>query len=104
MLKTLVFSILPIMLIGCLLVSPVVPFLDKELGKTLVLGSAEEEKGSKKEEAEKNFDELDLYLKNFYELSFYQTTQKFNICSAGYIFPATEFHLEILDPPPKKLS
>ncbi len=92
------------MLVGCLLVSPIVPFLDKELGKTMVLGSAEEEKSSKKEEAEKNFDELDLYLKNFYELSFYQAAQKFNVFSTDYVFPTVEYNLEILDPPPKKLS
>ncbi|NDV41946.1 hypothetical protein [Flagellimonas sediminis] len=104
MLKKLLFSVLPLMLIGCLLVSPIVPFLDKELRKTMVPGSAEEEKSSKKEEAEKNFDELDLYLKNFFELSLYQATQKFDVCITDYIFPAAEYNLEILDPPPKKLS
>ena len=104
MLKTLVFPILSLMLIGCLLVSPIVPFLDKELGKTMIFGSAEEEKSSKKEEAEKNFDELDLYIKSFYELSFYQVPQQQDISSSRYIFPTMEFSMEILDPPPKVLT
>lgn len=103
MLKKLVFPILSMLLMGCLLTSPLIPFLDKELGKTMVFGSSEEEKSSKKEEAEKNFDELDLYLKNYNDISFFQVPQQRTICSAGYVFPSLEFSMEILDPPPKVL-
>ncbi|TXJ93843.1 hypothetical protein [Flagellimonas pelagia] len=103
MLKKLVFPILSMLLMGCLLASPLIPFLDKELGKTMAFGSSEEEKSNKKEEAEKNFDELDLYLKNYIDVSFFQVPQQRTICSAGYVFPSLEFSMEILDPPPKKL-
>jgi len=102
-LKTLVFPILSILLMGCFLASPLIPFLDKELGKTMVFGSSEEEKSSKKEEAEKNFDELDLYLKNYNDISFFQVPQQRTLCSLGYVFPTLELSMEILDPPPKKL-
>lgn len=103
MIRTLAFPFVSMLLIFSLLASPIIPFLDKELSKTLVMGSAEEEKSSKKEESEKKFDELDFFLRNYVPFSSDFLAQEQNYTTAGYLFPVLEYTIEILDPPPRRL-
>lgn len=96
------FPFVSVLLICSLLAAPVIPFLDKELSKSLVL-SAEEEKSSKKEESEKKFDEMDFFVKNYFTDASEFLLQKQDYTTAGYLFPVMEYTVEILDPPPRKL-
>jgi len=101
--KVILFPIISFLLILSISISPVIPLLDKELGKTMILGAAEEEKSNKKEETEKKFDEIDAYFKYFLELADHQVSQKTQLDFLGYIFPTSDYTVEILDPPPRKL-
>ncbi|WP_375325775.1 hypothetical protein [Flagellimonas sp. GZD32] len=103
MLKKLIISLFAIILTGSLLVSPLIPFLDKELGKTMMITSAEEEESNNTEETAKKFDETATYIKYFTELRHEITKQNQQISFSGYLFPTSDFTLEILDPPPKQL-
>ncbi len=69
----------------------------------MILGAAEEEKSNKKEETEKKFDEMDAFFKYFLELANHQVNQKAQLDFLGYIFPTSDYTVEILDPPPRKL-
>ncbi|WP_156102212.1 hypothetical protein [Muricauda sp. MAR_2010_75] len=102
MLRTIAFPFVSVLLIFSLLASPLIPFLDKEFSKTLVL-SAEEEKSSKKEESEKKFDEKDFFIKNYFAVSSDFLAQDKHYTTAGYLFPVLEYTVEILDPPPRRL-
>ncbi|MFT0714148.1 hypothetical protein [Flagellimonas lutimaris] len=103
MLKALLFPIISFLLILSISTSPIIPLLDKALGKTMILSSAEEEKSSKNEESDKKFDEMDAYFKYFLELASYQIIKTQGIDFLGYIFPTSDYTIEILDPPPRKL-
>ena len=103
MLKTIAFPFVSVLLIFSLLAAPVIPLLDKELSKSLVLKSSEEEKSSKKEESEKKFDELEGYIRNYFALSTEFLAQEQDFTTAGYLFPVLEYTVEILDPPPRRL-
>lgn len=100
--KTFLFPIISLLLILAISVSPIIPLLDKELGKTMVVGSAEEEKSSKIINLKK-FDEADIYNKYFLELVNQPILQEHSLDFLGYIFPISDYTAEILDPPPRKL-
>jgi hypothetical protein len=102
-LKALLFPIISFLLILSISTSPIIPLLDKALGKTMILSSAEEEKSSKNEESDKKFDEMDAYFKYFLELASYQIINTQGTDFLGYIFPTSDYTIEILDPPPRKL-
>ena len=102
MFKVILFPIISLLLVFSISISPIIPLLDKELGKTIILG-AEEENSNKKEETGKKFDEIDAYFKYFVELANHQLFQKTQLDFLGYIFPTSDYTVEILDPPPRKL-
>ena len=104
MLKTIVHSIISLLLISALTVSPLLPFLDKELGKTMVIGAAEEENNSNNGETNKKFDEIDAYIKYYLELVNNPVFQQQNQDHIGYLLPISDYIVEILDPPPRKLT
>ena len=83
--------------------SPIIPLLDTELGKTNVVGAAEEENNNKKGDMEIKFDELDAYFKYFSEFSSNQIFEVQSKNFLAYLFTTSDFTLEILDPPPRKL-
>ncbi|WP_375587651.1 hypothetical protein [Flagellimonas aurea] len=100
--KTLLFPMISLLLIFALSVSPIIPLLDKESGKTIVIGAAEEEKSSETFTIKK-FDEADTFYKYFFD----SHNQHFSLDSSlgylGYIFPFSDYTVEILDPPPRNL-
>ncbi|NVN17214.1 hypothetical protein GUA46_02585 [Muricauda sp. HICW] len=100
--KTLLFPIISLLLIFALSVSPIVPLLDKELGKTMIIGAAEEEKSSKTITIKK-FDEADTFYKYFFESHNQHFSQDSSMGYLGYIFPFSDYTVEILDPPPRNL-
>ncbi|MBO6533815.1 MAG: hypothetical protein JJ885_06695 [Muricauda sp.] len=104
MLKTIVHSIISLLLISALTVSPLIPFLDKELGKTMVIGAAEEENNGNNGETNKKFDEIDAYIKYYLELVNNPVFQQQNQDHIGYLLPISDYIVEILDPPPRKLT
>ena len=104
MLKTIVHSIISLLLISALTVSPLIPFLDKELGKTMVIGAAEEENNGNNGETNKKFDEIDAYIKYYLELVNNPVFQQQNQDHMGYLLPISDYIVEILDPPPRKLT
>jgi hypothetical protein len=103
-LKTIVHSIISLLLISALTVSPLIPFLDKELGKTMVIGAAEEENNGNNGETNKKFDEIDAYIKYYLELVNNPVFQQQNQDHIGYLLPISDYIVEILDPPPRKLT
>lgn len=104
MLKTIVHSIISLLLISALTVSPLIPFLDKELGKTMVISAAEEENNGNNGETDKKFDEIDAYIKYYLEIANNPIFQQQNADGSGYLFPISDHTVEILDPPPRKLT
>ncbi|MHA7863282.1 hypothetical protein [Flagellimonas marinaquae] len=104
MLKTIVHSIISLLLISALTVSPLIPFLDKELGKTMVISAAEEENNGNNGETNKKFDEIDAYIKYYLEIANNPIFQQQNADGSGYLFPISDHTVEILDPPPRKLT
>ncbi|SDQ11356.1 hypothetical protein [Flagellimonas zhangzhouensis] len=103
MLNKLIIPVFAIILVGSLLVTPLIPLLDKELGKTIMLTSGEEEESSSMEEMMKKFDETTFYIKYFSELRHELVKQNQLITYSGYLFPTSDHTLEILDPPPRQL-
>ena len=104
MLKNVLHAIISLVLISALTVSPLLPFLDKELGKTMVIGAAEEENNSNNGETNKKFDEIDGYIKYYLELANNPVFQQQNQDDIGYLLPISDYIVEILDPPPRKLT
>lgn len=104
MLKNVLHAIISLVLISALTVSPLLPFLDKELGKTMVIGAAEEENNSNNGETNKKFDEIDAYIKYYLELVNNPVFQQQNQDHIGYLLPISDYIVEILDPPPRKLT
>ena len=104
MLKNVLHAIISLVLISALTVSPLLPFLDKELGKTMVIGAAEEENNSNNGETNKKFDEIDAYIKYYLELVNNPVFQQQNQDDIGYLLPISDYIVEILDPPPRKLT
>lgn len=104
MLKSVLHAIISLVLISALTVSPLIPFLDKELGKTMVIGAAEEENNSNNGETNKKFDEIDAYIKYYLELANNPVFQQQNQDDIGYLLPISDYIVEILDPPPRKLT
>ena len=104
MLKTIVHSIISLLLISALTVSPLIPFLDKELGQTMVISAAEEENNGNNGETNKKFDEIDAYIKYYLEIANNPIFQQQNADGSGYLFPISDHTVEILDPPPRKLT
>jgi len=103
-LKNVLHAIISLVLISALTVSPLLPFLDKELGKTMVIGAAEEENNSNNGETNKKFDEIDAYIKYYLELVNNPVFQQQNQDHIGYLLPISDYIVEILDPPPRKLT
>ena len=104
MLKNVLHAIISLVLISALTVSPLIPFLDKELGKTMVIGAAEEENNGNNGETNKKFDEIDAYIKYYLELVNNPVFQQQNQDHIGYLLPISDYIVEILDPPPRKLT
>ena len=104
MLKNVLHANISLVLISALTVSPLLPFLDKELGKTMVIGAAEEENNSNNGETNKKFDEIDAYIKYYLELVNNPVFQQQNQDHIGYLLPISDYIVEILDPPPRKLT
>ena len=104
MLKNVLHAIISLVLISALTVSPLIPFLDKELGKTMVIGAAEEENNGNNGETNKKFDEIDAYIKYYLELVNNPVFQQQNQDDIGYLLPISDYIVEILDPPPRKLT
>ncbi|MBW8242409.1 hypothetical protein K1F50_06315 [Muricauda oceani] len=100
--KTFLYPIIALLLILSISASPIIPLLDKELGKTMVIGSAEEEKSSKVITIKK-FDEEDTFNKYVFESNHQYISQEHNIRFIGYFFSVSDYTVEILDPPPRKL-
>lgn len=100
--KTFLFPFISLLLILAISASPIIPLLDKDLGETMVVGAAEEEKSSKVITIKK-FDEADIYNKYLLEWGNQPFLQEHSLGFLGYIFPISDYTLEILDPPPRKL-
>jgi len=90
------------MLILSISASPIIPLLDEEMGKIMVIGAAEEE--SNKVITIEKFDGGDTFFKYFQEIANQQILLDNPINDLGYIFPTSDCILEILDPPPRTLS
>ncbi|GLU43374.1 hypothetical protein [Allomuricauda sp. NBRC 101325] len=103
MLNKLIIPVFAIILVGSLLVTPLIPLLDQDLGKTIMLTSGEEEESSSMEEMMKKFDETATYIKFYSELHHEFIKQNLQITYSGYLLPITDYTLEILDPPPRQL-
>ncbi|MDF0707080.1 hypothetical protein [Flagellimonas okinawensis] len=101
--KTLMFPLIAILLIVAISASPVIPFLDEELGKTMVMGAAEEEETSNIITIKK-FDETDSYLKYVTESEILPILREHPLDNMGYIFSFSDCTIEILDPPPRNLA
>lgn len=100
--KTILYPIISLFLILTISASPIVPLLDKELGKTMVIGGSEEEKSTKLFTIKK-FDEADTLIK-YFSFSIHQPIlQNSPEDYVGYIFPISDYTVEILDPPPRNL-
>ena len=100
--KTFLFPFISLLLILAISVSPIIPLMDKELGEKIVVGDTEEEK-SNKILTIKKFDEADIYNKYFLDLVNQPILQEHSLGFVGYIFPISDYTVEILDPPPKNL-
>ncbi|WP_318310798.1 hypothetical protein [Flagellimonas crocea] len=103
MFKTIVLPFISFVLALTLLAAPVVPFLDKQEGKSMMYGSAEEEESGEKENAETKFDETIVFVSFYTDSSGHQIFQKQPKDFSGYLFPTSDHTVEILDPPPRKL-
>lgn len=100
--KTILYPIISLLLILTISASPVIPLLDKELGKTIAVTGAEEEKGNKIITIKK-FDEEDTFNKYVFESNHQPISQEHTIGFLGYFFSISDYTMEILDPPPRKL-
>ncbi|GAB4517074.1 MAG: hypothetical protein Tsb004_27120 [Allomuricauda sp.] len=104
MLKNVLHAIISLVLISALTVSPLIPFLDKELGRTMVMDAAEEVNNNPNAETNNNFDEIDAYIKYYLEMANNPIFQQQNQDDIGYLLPISDYIVEILDPPPRKLT
>lgn len=101
--KTFLFSTVSLLLMLATLASPLIPLLDTELGKTIVVGTAEEESSNKKGDTEIKFDELDAYFKFYLEFTSNQIFENQPKSFLAYLFTSSDYTVEILDPPPRNL-
>ncbi|MBO0341933.1 MAG: hypothetical protein VX798_05730 [Bacteroidota bacterium] len=100
--KIFLFPFMSLLLILAISAAPIIPLLDKELGETMLVGAAEEEKSSKVFTIKK-FDESDIYNKYLLEWGIHPFLQEHSLGFLRYIFPISDYTVEILDPPPRKL-
>tara|TARA_R110002012_G_scaffold121510_2_gene271047 strand:+ start:16593 stop:17012 length:420 start_codon:yes stop_codon:yes gene_type:complete len=101
-LKSIAFPLISLILVLSISASPIIPLLDEEMGKIMVIGAAEEE--STKVITIEKFDEGDTFFKYFHEIANQQILLDNPMTHLRYIFPTSDCTLEILDPPPRKFS
>jgi hypothetical protein len=70
----------------------------------MVISAAEEENNGNNGETDKKFDEIDAYIKYYLEIANNPIFQQQNADGSGYLFPISDHTVEILDPPPRKLT
>jgi len=100
-LKTIAFPLIAVMLIFSILAPSLIPLLDNDYDIIVLMDNNEEEK-SKEKESEKKFDEKNLFLSSFTssDSMFFQNP---NQGCNRYLFSNSDFKVEILLPPPRKL-
>lgn len=101
MLKSLLFSLLSILLVISILVPSIEILCEKDVEKVLVMDLNEEENNSN--ETEKKFDQKKLFFTNLNQkgnLQFFQEIIK----SQTSLIPYSDFSFEIIVPPPERLS
>lgn len=100
--KIKIYSLISILLTQFLLVSPVVPLLDRELGKMLVLGAAEEENHGSKEGHTKQLDKSKLLHKIPFPIGEGYVDRNVAQKRHPYQFSVSEPWVESIDPPPER--
>lgn len=100
--KSILFPFVALLLVLAISASPIIPLLDTELGKTMVISATEEEQSSETITFKK-LDEADIYHKYLLELAHQPTISEPLFNFLGYIFPVSDYTVETLDPPPRSL-
>jgi len=102
--KIKIYTLISLCLVFFLVSSPMLPFLDRELGKMLIMGTAEEEHqpgqdGSKKKLEQNKF--LSRSVLRFWGNSRFKNKDP---RALHYLFSICEFKMETLDPPPEAMA
>lgn len=99
--KTKIYCLISTFLALTLMASPLVPLLDRELVKMLVLGAAEEENHSSKEGPSKQLDKNKLLHKFPSQIDGDFFDQIIGRSLHAYQFSVSEHQMETVDPPPE---
>jgi len=101
--RILAIPFISIFMVSILLTTSFIPLLGQEYSTAIILGSSEEESNNHDTLSSNAFDSKYFMSKSFFSTGLFLNQDKNNNVS-GYTFAVLEFTLEILDPPPRKLS
>ena len=101
--KIRIYTLISLSLIFFLVASPVLPFLDRELGKMLILGAAEEEHQTGHDGSKKKLEQNKLLSRSMLRIRGNSQLKNKDPRARHYLFSICEFKMETLDPPPENL-